>query len=84
MDTSEIEARIKRIISKSSKLKPEEIKGELNFQTELGVDSLTVLEIVLSIDREFKTDFTEKELRQMDSIDKAVQMVAAYHVGARG
>ena len=84
MDVSEIEARIKRIISKSTRLKPEEIDSGLDFHTALGVDSLAVLEIVLSVDQEFQTDFSEHELRQMVSVDKAVQMVSASLIAARG
>jgi acyl carrier protein len=84
MDTSEIEAKIKRIISKSTRLKPEEIDSGLDFQTALGVDSLAILEIVLSVDQEFKTDFSEHQLRQMDSVDKAVQMVSASLLAATG
>jgi NADH dehydrogenase (ubiquinone) 1 alpha/beta subcomplex 1, acyl-carrier protein len=80
MDISDIETRIKTIISKNTRLKPEQIRSGGNFRTELGVDSLTVLEVVLSIDREFATDFTEKELLQMDSVDKAVQMVSAFRI----
>lgn len=84
MDVSEIEARIKRIISKSTRLKPEEIESGRNFHTSLGVDSLAVLEIVLSVDQEFNTDFSEQELRQMDSVEKAVQMVSASLLATRG
>jgi len=84
MDVSEIEATIKRIISRSTRLKPEEIESGLDFHTALGVDSLAVLEIVLSVDQEFQTDFSEQELRQMDSVDKAVQMVSASLIASRG
>jgi acyl carrier protein len=84
MDISEIEAKIKRIISKSTRLRPEEIENGLDFHTALGVDSLAVLEIVLSVDQEFNTDFSEAELRQMDSVDKAVQMVSASLIATGG
>ena len=84
MDISEIEARIKAIISRSTRLKPEEIENGLDFQTALGVDLLAILEIVLSVDQEFNTDFSEQELRQMDSVDKAIQMVSASLVATGG
>lgn len=84
MDISEIEAKIKKIISKSTRLRPEEIESGSNFHTALGVDSLAVLEIVLSVDQEFNTDFSEHELRQMDSVDKAVQMVSASLIATGG
>lgn len=84
MDISEIETKIKKIISRSTRLKPEEIDNGLDFHTALGVDSLAVLEIVLTVDQEFNTDFTEHELRQMDSVNKAVQMVSASLLATTG
>ena len=81
MDISDIETRIKVIISDNTRLKPEEIKTGGNFRTELGFDSLTVLQVVLGIDQEFETDFSEEELRQIDSVDRAVQMVSAFLTG---
>jgi acyl carrier protein len=84
MHIAEIEARIKSIISKSTRLKPEEIDTGLDFHSALGVDSLAILEIVLSVDQEFNTDFSEHELRQMQSVDKAVEMVSASLLAAGG
>jgi acyl carrier protein len=42
---------------------------------DMGIDSLTLLDVALSIDQEFDTEFTEDELFQMQSIDIAFSMV---------
>ena len=73
----EIKGKISGIIETSANFKPSELSGKENalLSKELGIDSLTLLEIALSVDQEFGTDFSEEELLGMESLQKATEMV---------
>ena len=75
----DIKGKIGGIIETSANLKPSELIGRENehLNKDLGIDSLTLLEIALSVDQEFGTDFSEEELLGMESIQKATDMVFA-------
>jgi acyl carrier protein len=74
----EITTRICEIIAESTDFSAEDLQARSaeNLNSDLGIDSLTILEIVLSVDQEFKTDFTEEELFGMQTIEGATEMVA--------
>lgn len=76
METSAIKDQVKGIISQNTQLKVEQIGDDAELHGTLGIDSLTLLEIALSIDQEFETDFSEEELLQMHTVNKAVEMVS--------
>lgn len=68
-------SRIKEIIRESAQLKSADIDEKAHLHQDLKIDSLTLLEIALTIDQEFKTNFTEKELMSMASVQVAADMI---------
>ena len=77
MNQSDISEKICEIIAERTDYSVIELadrRGDL-LQPNLKIDSLTILDIALSIDQEFQTDFTEEELFGMESIEKATAMV---------
>lgn len=54
MTENEIFATVARIISDTSDLSVEEIKPESNLMDDLGIDSLTFLDIAFEIDQTFR------------------------------
>ena len=75
MDIETVKRRIKEIIRESAQLGSAEIDDRAHLHQELRIDSLTLLEVALTIDQEFKTDFTEEELMTMESVQRAAEMV---------
>ncbi len=75
MEIEPVKARIKDIIRECAQLPPGDIDEAANLHQELRIDSLTLLEIALMIDQEFKTDFSENELMTMASVQTAAAMV---------
>ena len=57
-------------------VQPTEVDDEANLHTDLGIDSLSLLEIALRVDQTFETDFTEEELLKMSSVSTAATLVA--------
>jgi len=81
-----IRTRIGEIISASTNYSSAELcRREMDhLHKDLGIDSLTLLEIALSVDQEFETDFSEEELLGMESIQRAAEMVANRLEGLKG
>ena len=78
INISAIKESICEIISASTNFEVRELLGRESehLHKDLGIDSLTLLEIALSVDQEFGTDFSEDELLGMESVDAATNMVA--------
>jgi acyl carrier protein len=77
MNPSEISDKIRAIIAERTDFSEEDLAGRTSemLSQDMGIDSLTLLDVALSIDQEFDTEFTEDELFQMQSIDIAFSMV---------
>ena len=75
MDVEAVKRRIKEIIRESAQLGSADIDDRALLRDELRIDSLTLLEVALTIDDEFKTDFTDEELMMMVNVQRAAELV---------
>ena len=48
------------------------------FSEELGIDSLTGMEVMLAIDKKFKTDIPEEEFAKIKNVDDIVEIVLVH------
>lgn len=65
---SNIYNRLGSIIAKQLQISTEKIKPESDLVKDLGADSLDVVEIVMSIEKEFGISFSDKELEGMKRV----------------
>lgn len=77
MEIESVKSRIKEIIQESTQLDPADLDEKAHLHKDLKIDSLTLLEIALSVDQKFETDFSEEELLKMESVQVAADMVMA-------
>jgi len=75
MDVAEMKASIKEIITNITNLDPEEIGDADSFTQDLDLDSLSLLEIGVDVDYEFKLGLPEEEMRGIDSVNETVALV---------
>ncbi len=75
MDVEEIRARIKEIISNVTSIDVQEIGDNASYVDELQLDSLSLLEIGVDIDYEFKLGLPEERMETMRTVDDAVALV---------
>ena len=75
MDVAEMKVRIKEIIANITNLDPEEIGDDDSFTEDLDLDSLSLLEIGVDVDYEFKLGLPEEEMRGIDSVNETVALV---------
>ncbi len=75
MGIEEIRTRIKEIISNVTSIDPGEIGDDAALVEELQLDSLSLLEIGVDVDYEFKLGVSEERLGEMRTVGDAVALV---------
>lgn len=75
MDVAEMKSRIKEIISNITNIEPGEIEDGASFTQDLDLDSLSLLEIGVDVDYEFKLGLPEEAMRGIDSVEQTVALV---------
>ena len=75
MDAAEIKGRIKEIITNITNIEPSEIEDDASFTADLDLDSLSLLEIGVDVDYEFKLGLPEEAMRGIDSVNATCQLV---------
>lgn len=77
MDREDVKARIRRVIIKTTNLKPERIGDQTSFRQELDLDSLSLLEIGVDVDYDFGLGLPDERYRGLDSVDQTADLVLA-------
>ncbi len=75
MDVEEIRTRIKEIISNVTGIDPQQIGDDASYVDDLQLDSLSLLEIGVDVDYEFKLGVPEERLGEIRTVDDAVALV---------
>ena len=83
MDAKEIGDQIKKIIADVANLDPGEIDDKASFVEELELDSLSMLEIGVDIDYQFKLGVTDEQLKELGSVEDAIALVQQVQSGKR-
>lgn len=74
MDTK---TKVKDIIIKLLKVKPEELKDGQSLEQCLGVDSTEMVEIVIALQKEFGVKIEEKEIAKQQSVEEIANLMAS-------
>jgi acyl carrier protein len=75
MDSAEIRTKIKKIIGNVINRDPQKIPDDASFIDDLGLDSLSMLEIGVDVDYEFKLGVPEERLQGLRSIQDTVDLI---------
>lgn len=75
MDREAIGQRIKEIIANVTNLDPNGIGDQDSFIDQLKLDSLSLLEIGVDIDYEFKLNLPEERMRELATVEQTVDLV---------
>ncbi len=75
MDAAEIRAKVKKIIFQVTNLAPEKIGDGQSFREDLGLDSLSLMEVGVDVDYEFQLGLPDEAMRGLDSVDATVALV---------
>jgi acyl carrier protein len=73
--TSEIEARVKKIVVEQLGVKEDEVTVDASFVDDLGADSLDTVELVMALEEEFETEIPDEDAEKIVTIKDAVSYV---------
>jgi acyl carrier protein len=68
--------KIKNVIVKLLKVRPEELKDDVSLQDSIGVDSTEMVETVIALGKEFNIKFGAKDVTKfstINDIEKTIQ-----------
>ena len=75
MDIQEIRSTIKKSISQVTGIDPSTISDSASYEQDLGLDSLSILEIAVSVESQFQFQATDEELTSIRTIEDTVNLV---------
>jgi acyl carrier protein len=66
------EQRLKKVISEQSGVEEKEITPNSNFSKDLGMDSLDLVEVVMSLEQEFKLEIDDESAEKLKTVQDAL------------
>ncbi|GMY13877.1 Acyl carrier protein 2, mitochondrial [Fagus crenata] len=78
LDKSEVADRVISVVKNFQKVDPSKVTPNANFQSDLGLDSLDAVEIVMALEEEFGFEIPDNEADKINSINLAVDFIASH------
>jgi acyl carrier protein len=75
-DVEAIRAKIKKAIKRVAGIEVAAISDTASYEADLGLDSLSVLEIAVEIENQFNFHASDEELGAVRTVEDAVKLVA--------
>jgi acyl carrier protein len=75
MTATNVEAKVRSIISEQLGVKEEEIKIGSSFIEDLGADSLDIVELVMQMEEEFEVEIPDEEAENIKTVQDAVNYI---------
>jgi acyl carrier protein len=75
MDLAEIESRLRNVLVSELGLDAEKISPQANFEQDLDVDSLGVVELLMAMEDEFGVKIPDDEAEHIHTVGEAIELV---------
>lgn len=75
MDRTEIESRLRNVLVSELGLDAEKISPQANFEQDLDVDSLGVVELLMAMEDEFGVKIPDDEAEHIQTVGEAIDLV---------
>ena len=72
---SDIEQRVRKIVSEQLGTDEGQIKNESSFIDDLGADSLDTVELVMALEEEFDTEIPDEEAEKITTVQQAIDYI---------
>jgi acyl carrier protein len=72
---SDIEQRVKKIVSEQLGTDAANVKNESSFIDDLGADSLDTVELVMALEEEFGTEIPDEEAEKITTVQQAIDYI---------
>lgn len=67
--------KIRDVLVKLLKIKPEELKDDIALQDSIGVDSTEMVETIIALERAFGIKLSAKEITKFSTIDEIEKII---------
>lgn len=74
---SDIEQRVKKIVSEQLGANEADIKNTSSFVDDLGADSLDTVELVMALEEEFDCEIPDEEAEKITTVQLAIDYINA-------
>jgi acyl carrier protein len=78
MNAEEITVAVKKSIARITSIDAKEISDHASYKDDLGLDSLTILEIAVDAEYQFQVNISDDDLGEIRTVDDTVRMVQRY------
>lgn len=75
MDRAEVGERLKEVLVSELGLDADKVSDDANFEQDLEVDSLGVVELLMALEDEFGVKIPDEEAEEIQTVGQAVDMV---------
>ncbi|MBU6468926.1 MAG: acyl carrier protein [Betaproteobacteria bacterium] len=75
---SNIEQRVKKIVSEQLGVKEEDVQNSSSFVDDLGADSLDTVELVMALEEEFECEIPDEEAEKITTVQQAIDYVNSH------
>ncbi|KRO78449.1 acyl carrier protein [Methylophilaceae bacterium] len=72
---SDIELRVKKIVSEQLGADAATVKNESSFIDDLGADSLDTVELVMALEEEFDTEIPDEDAEKITTVQQAIDYI---------
>lgn len=72
---SDIEQRVKKIVSEQLGTDAANVKNESSFIDDLGADSLDTVELVMALEEEFGTEIPDDQAEKITTVQQAIDYI---------
>ena len=72
---SDIEQRVRKIVSEQLGSDEDQIKNESSFIDDLGADSLDTVELVMALEEEFDTEIPDEKAEKITTVQQAIDYI---------
>ena len=75
---SDIELRVKKIVSEQLGANEADVKNESSFVDDLGADSLDTVELVMALEEEFDCEIPDEDAEKITNVQQAIDYVSVH------
>lgn len=83
MEDSHIRETIRQSVNRITGIAPAEIKDSSNYRQDLGLDSLSALEVVVDVEYAYKIKVPEERIQSIQTVQDTIAVVQEYLAAAR-
>ena len=75
LSPSEVEQRVLDVVKKFPKIEPTKVTPTASFSSDLGLDSLDAVELVMALEDEFEVEISDAEADKIQSVSDAINYI---------